>query len=61
MDIENRIKELRAEAKSILESKQNALDIVNKCDMRLLEIQGALQELNKLLQLDTPNQEKLKK
>ena len=46
MDLGKRKKDLSIEANKLLESKDKALDIVNKCNSRLLEIQGALKEID---------------
>ena len=60
MDINKRSVELRSEAKGILENKQKALDIINKCDMRLLEIQGGLKELDNMVKANAAKLQKPK-
>lgn len=46
MNFEERRKKLQEEARKLLETKEKSLNITTQCNSRLLEIQGALKELD---------------
>jgi hypothetical protein len=50
--IENKIKELNEEVLSLIEQRENLLNLVQELDVRLHQVSGAISEFTKLIDTD---------
>jgi hypothetical protein len=50
--IENKIKELNEEVLSLIEQRENLLNLVQELDVRLHQVSGAISEFTKLIDKD---------